>query len=107
MVAMNDPPRPDLASLTEKEKQTLRLIVRGYDAKSAARSLDLSVHTINGRLRDVRRKLAVPSSREAARLLLEAEAQCKRSGVPDQLVASRALHQIAALSRRAGAKTRR
>lgn len=60
-------------SLTEKEKQTLRLIVRGHDAKSIARHLDLSVHTINERLRFARRKLAVSSSREAARLLLETE----------------------------------
>jgi DNA-binding CsgD family transcriptional regulator len=60
-------------SLTEKEKQTLRLIVRGHDAKSIARALDLSVHTINERLRDARRKMAVSSSREAARLLLAAE----------------------------------
>lgn len=62
-----------LEALTEKEKQTLRLMVRGHDAKSIARSLDLSVHTINERLRDARRKMAVSSSREAARLLLEAE----------------------------------
>lgn len=63
----------DLDALTDKEKATLRLIVRGHDAKSAARALDLSVHTINERLREARRKLAVPSSREAARLLFEAE----------------------------------
>lgn len=62
-----------LEALTEKEKQTLRLIVRGHDAKSIARALDLSVHTINERLRDARRKMAVSSSREAARLLLAAE----------------------------------
>lgn len=66
-------PAPDIATLTEKEKQTLRLMVRGHDAKSIARNLNLSVHTINERLRDARRKLAVSSSREAARLLLEAE----------------------------------
>ena len=59
--------------LTDREKQTLRLIVRGHDAKSAARHLDLSVHTVNERLRDARRKLSVSSSREAARLLLEHE----------------------------------
>ncbi len=62
-----------LEALTEKEKATLRLIVRGHDAKSVARELGLSVHTINERLRDTRRKLAVASSREAARLLFEAE----------------------------------
>lgn len=60
-------------SLTEKEKETLRLMVRGHDAKSIARMLDLSVHTINERLRDARRKMGVSSSREAARLLFDAE----------------------------------
>jgi DNA-binding CsgD family transcriptional regulator len=60
-------------ALTEKEKQTLRLIVRGHDAKSIAQNLNLSVHTINERLRDARRKMAVSSSREAARLLFEVE----------------------------------
>ncbi|WP_010542826.1 helix-turn-helix domain-containing protein [Sphingomonas elodea] len=64
-----------LDALTEKEKQTLRLIVRGHDAKSIARSLGLSIHTINERLREARRKLAVSSSREAARLLLDAEGE--------------------------------
>ncbi len=70
---MQMPVARDLDALTDKEKATLRLIVRGHDAKSAARTLDLSVHTINERLREARRKLAVPSSREAARLLFEAE----------------------------------
>ncbi|MDR6147044.1 DNA-binding CsgD family transcriptional regulator [Sphingomonas sp. SORGH_AS870] len=65
--------RHGLAALTDKEKQTLRLIVRGHDAKSVAQTLDLSVHTINERLRDARRKLSVSSSREAARMLLDAE----------------------------------
>jgi DNA-binding CsgD family transcriptional regulator len=70
---MDTPVRQGCWGLTEKEKQTLRLIVRGHDAKSIARSLGLSVHTINERLRDARRKMAVSSSREAARLLLAAE----------------------------------
>ncbi|GGB89335.1 hypothetical protein GCM10011494_04590 [Novosphingobium endophyticum] len=67
-------------ALTEKEKQTLRLIVRGHDAKSIARHLELSVHTVNERLRYARRKMSVSSSREAARLLLE-----KEGGGPDFL----------------------
>ncbi|WCT72104.1 DUF4019 domain-containing protein [Sphingomonas naphthae] len=70
---MNTQVNDGFGALTEKEKQTLRLMVRGHDAKSIARSLGLSVHTINERLRDARRKMAVSSSREAARLLLEAE----------------------------------
>ena len=68
-------------ALTEKEKQTLRLIVCGHDAKSTARQLGLSVHTINERLRVARRKLSVSSSREAARQLL-----AKEGGGPDFLV---------------------
>jgi DNA-binding CsgD family transcriptional regulator len=63
-----------LDALSEKEKQTLRLLLAGHDAKSMARHLDLSVHTVNERLRDARRKLSVSSSKEAARLLREAEA---------------------------------
>ncbi len=72
-------------ALTEKEKQTLRLIVRGHDAKSTARSLGLSVHTINERLRDARRKMAVSSSREAARLLLQVEGGAVVAPTPDLL----------------------
>jgi len=65
-------------ALTEKEKDTLRLLVAGHDAKSIARRLDLSIHTVNERLRVARRKMAVSSSREAARLLHAAE-----GGTPD------------------------
>ena len=61
-------------ALTDKEKHTLRLLLAGHDAKSMARHLGLSVHTVNERLRDARRKLSVGSSKEAARLLREAEA---------------------------------
>lgn len=80
---MSTQAKPASWALTEKEKQTLRLIVRGHDAKSIARSLDLSVHTINERLRDARRKMAVSSSREAARLLLQAEGGDPASPTPD------------------------
>lgn len=72
-------------ALTEKEKQTLRLIVRGHDAKSMARHLGLSVHTVNERLRDARRKLEVSSSREAARLLLDTEGPDIEKGDPQKL----------------------
>jgi DNA-binding CsgD family transcriptional regulator len=62
-------------ALTSKEKETLRLLLNGYDAKSMARHLGLSVHTVNERLRDARRKMSVSSSREAARLLSDVERQ--------------------------------
>ena len=68
-------------TLTEKEKHTLRLLLEGHDAKSMAQHLGLSVHTVNERLRDARRKMSATSSREAARLLRQAEA-----APPDLLV---------------------
>ena len=63
----------DPATLSDREKTVLRLLSKGFDAKSAARELSLSVHTVNERLRSARRKLQVTSSREAARLLSEQE----------------------------------
>jgi len=80
---MNMAVKDGFGALTEKEKQTLRLIVRGHDAKSVARSLGLSVHTINERLRDARRKMAVSSSREAARLLFESEGGAPAAPTPE------------------------
>ena len=74
-----------LEDLTEKEKEALRLIVRGHDAKSMANELSLSVHTINERLRDARRKLGVTSSREAGRLLFEQEGPAHRDPAPQNL----------------------
>lgn len=59
--------------LTDKEKEALRLLLAGHDTKSSASELDISVHTVNDRLRNARRKLRVSSSREAARILGEAE----------------------------------
>lgn len=69
-----------LKSLSEREQDTLRLLLAGHDAKSIARDLGLSVHTVNDRLREARRKLGVSSSREAARLLGQAEGELNRPG---------------------------
>ena len=80
-------------ALTDKEKETLRLLVNGYDAKSMARHLGLSVHTINERLRDARRKMAVSSSREAARLV-RAEEHC----APPKLLRDESLGEAAAVA---------
>lgn len=48
-----------IGDLTDKEKEALRLLVEGHDAKSSANFLGLSVHTVNDRLRNARRKLDV------------------------------------------------
>jgi DNA-binding CsgD family transcriptional regulator len=71
----------DVQSLSDRERETLRLLGRGHDAKSIASTLDLSVHTVNERLREVRRKLGVSSSREAARLLLANEAASEQPNI--------------------------
>ena len=68
-------------TLTDKEKDTLRLLLRGYDAKTIARHFELSVHTINERLRNVRQKMSVSSSREAARLFAECEGKHPQNSV--------------------------
>jgi DNA-binding CsgD family transcriptional regulator len=67
----------DVSLLSDRERQVLALLARSQDAKSIARTLQLSVHTVNEQLRAARQKLGVSSSREAARLLLESE-----SGAP-------------------------
>lgn len=72
-------------TLTDKERETLRLLLRGHDAKSSARELGLSVHTVNERLRDARRKLGVTSSREAARRLLADEVPAPLENSPEML----------------------
>ncbi|MEO0418042.1 MAG: DUF4019 domain-containing protein [Pseudomonadota bacterium] len=71
--------------LTDKEKQALRLLLAGHDAKSAALELDISVHTLNDRLRAARRKLGVTTSKEAARALGQAE-QSESEPAPQSFV---------------------
>ncbi len=61
--------------LQEREKQILRLIAKGYDTKAVARELSVTGNVVNERLREVRKKLSVTSSREAARHLASAEEQ--------------------------------
>lgn len=80
-------------ALSEKEKETLRLLLAGHDAKSMARHFGLSIHTVNERLREARRKLAVSSSREAARLLHEIEEQAPQSLGDNTLGDATAPHQ--------------
>lgn len=74
---MTDP----LDDLTEKEKEALRLLLAGHDAKSSGRVLGVSFHAVNDRLRGARRKLGATSSREAALRLVQRE-----KGAPQPLV---------------------
>ncbi|WP_390584884.1 GIN domain-containing protein [Erythrobacter sp. MTPC3] len=62
-----------LQKLTPRQKEILRLLLVGFDTKSIARELDISVHTVTEHLREARRHLGVSNSREAARILGQAE----------------------------------
>jgi DNA-binding CsgD family transcriptional regulator len=62
-----------VSRLTEREREVLRLLLRGHDIKSIARELSISTTAANERLRAARQKLGVSSSREAARILAAEE----------------------------------
>jgi DNA-binding CsgD family transcriptional regulator len=85
----------DVQNLTQRQKDILRLLLNGFDAKSAARELGISVHTVNEHLREARRQLGVSSSREAARLLRQAEGAPPNDVGPKPLgVVDRARRQL-------------
>lgn len=87
--------------LTDKECEALRLLARGHDAKSAAQVLGLSVHTVNERLAEARRKVGVSSSRAAARRLAEHDPEIfgpQFLGVADP-AAAKSVHAVTAGAR--------
>jgi DNA-binding CsgD family transcriptional regulator len=57
------------ATLTEAERRAVALLGEGHTAKSIAGELGISVHAVNERLREARRKTGLASSREVARWL--------------------------------------
>lgn len=63
-----------IQKLTERQKQCLRLVIRGLEVKEIARELSIGPAAVVERLRAARRLLDVESSRDAARLLAEHEA---------------------------------
>ncbi|MBD3774705.1 MAG: histidine kinase [Rhodobacteraceae bacterium] len=62
-----------IARLTEREKDCLRRWLSHATAKEIALELGISPHAVEKRLKMARTKLGVTSSRDAARLLAEAE----------------------------------
>ena len=62
-----------LGSLTEAQKDSLRLVYRGYNAKEIARMRGIHPATVHQRLTAARKTLGVARSMEAARMLAEAE----------------------------------
>ncbi|PVE53570.1 hypothetical protein DC429_12890 [Arthrobacter sp. TPD3018] len=67
--------------MTEAERQILALLAAGHTAKTAAAALGLSVHGVNERLREARRKTGAGSSRDLARALAAQEICDEKIGV--------------------------
>jgi DNA-binding CsgD family transcriptional regulator len=65
---------PDLALLTDGQRDCLRLVYNHMTSKDIARVLGVSPHTVDMRLRTAMKTLNVGSRIEAARLLVQEEA---------------------------------
>lgn len=65
---------PELAQLTEGQRDCLRLVYQHMKSKDIARALGVSPHTVDMRLRTAMKTLSVASRIEAARLLVALEA---------------------------------
>lgn len=57
--------------LTDREKDVLQLISKGYARKEIARALEISIHTANDHVKSVYRKLDVSTSVEATLVAIE------------------------------------
>lgn len=71
--------------LTERQKEILRLLSCGHDAKSAAAELGISVYTVNDHLTEARKHLSASSSRTAARLFADFEGALLKNEGPNRL----------------------
>ncbi|NBB14552.1 hypothetical protein GVN21_04155 [Caulobacter sp. SLTY] len=68
-----------LATLTERERQILRLVGEHLNSKEIGRELGIADHTVVNHLRKAREKVGVTSRYEAARLLRQAEGGMTRN----------------------------
>lgn len=78
---MSSSPDP-LPRLSPAERQVLALLAKGHTTKSIAAAMNLSIHAVNERLREARRKTGAASSRELARRLAAQENWNKEMEVP-------------------------
>gem|GEM_PF-2822782 len=67
------PTSPDLASLSQREMEVLRLVARGLSNKEVARELELSQATVRKHLERIYRKLEVRGRAAAVARILEQE----------------------------------
>lgn len=61
------PADPELDQLTQREREVLRFIARGYAYKQVARRLDISIKTVEHHVSSVLRKLQLSSRHELTR----------------------------------------
>lgn len=73
-----------LAHLTIRQKQILRLIADGHQAKEIARLLGIGERTVKTHTEAARKRLDVATSREAARWLVAAEKTSEGIGPEDR-----------------------
>jgi len=59
-------PPEDMVKLTAREVEVLRMMGKGYKAAEIGRTLQISVNTVNGYVREIYRKLDISSRAEAA-----------------------------------------
>ena len=55
-----------MVKLTAREVEVLRMMGKGYKAAEIGRTLQISVNTVNGYVREIYRKLDISSRAEAA-----------------------------------------
>ena len=58
-----------IETLTPRQKEILRLVSQQYQTKEIARTLNISERTVKTHTEEIRRRLGVSASRDAARLL--------------------------------------
>lgn len=59
------PPAANDSNLTEREREVLQLVSKGYSVPQAAKAMEISPHTAHTHIKGVYRKLAVASRAEA------------------------------------------
>lgn len=77
--------RRALERLTERQKECLRLVARGYTSKEIGRQVGISPATVDNHVRAALDTLQVENRAEAARLLVAAEASQPLTSQPQPL----------------------
>lgn len=62
-----------IEALTQRQKEILRLVYQHYQTKEIARALNISERMVKTHTEEIRRRLGVATSRDAARLLAARE----------------------------------